>query len=35
MLAGKCGAGADEVGGCALEDDSAALVPGAGAEVGG
>jgi hypothetical protein len=33
VLAGERGAGADEVGGCALEDDPAAVVTGAGAEV--
>ena len=33
MLAGERGAGGDEVGGCALEDDPAAVVAGAGAEV--
>src|SRR5215208_713664 len=33
VLAGEGGAGGDEVGGCALEDDPAALVAGAGAEV--
>ena len=33
MLAGEGGAGGDEVGGCALEDDPAAVVAGAGAEV--
>src|SRR3977135_102439 len=32
-LAGEGGAGGDEVGGCALEDDPAAVVAGAGAEV--
>src|SRR5664280_1486694 len=33
VLAGEGGAGGDEVGGCALEDDPAAVVAGAGAEV--
>jgi hypothetical protein len=33
LLAGEAGAGGDEVGGCALEDDPAAVVAGAGAEV--
>ena len=33
MLAGEGGVGGDEVGGCALEDDPAAVVSGAGAEV--
>jgi lactoylglutathione lyase len=33
--AGEGGAGDDEVGGCALEDDPAAVVAGAGAEVDG
>ena len=33
MLAGEGGAGGDEVGGRALEDDPAAVVAGAGAEV--
>src|SRR5688500_9782177 len=33
VLAGEGGAGGDEVGGGALEDDSAAVVAGAGAEV--
>jgi hypothetical protein len=33
VLAGEGGAGSDEVGGCALEDDPAAVVAGAGAEV--
>src|SRR5665648_982716 len=33
VLAGEGGAGGDEVGGCALEDDAAAVVAGAGAEV--
>src|SRR5215217_2521450 len=33
VLAGERGAGGDEVGGCALEDDPAAVVAGAGAEV--
>src|SRR6266545_8264671 len=33
VLAGEGGAGDDEVGGCALEDDPAAVVAGAGAEV--
>src|SRR6202035_5215415 len=33
MLAGEGGAGGDEVCGCALEDDPAAVVSGAGAEV--
>jgi hypothetical protein len=33
VLAGEGGAGRDEVGGCALEDDPAAVVAGAGAEV--
>jgi hypothetical protein len=31
VLAGEGGAGGDEVGGCALEDDPAAVVAGAGA----
>src|SRR6266849_5962136 len=31
--AGEGGAGGDEVGGCAVEDDPAAIVAGAGAEV--
>jgi hypothetical protein len=33
VLAGEGGADGDEVGGCALEDDPAAVVAGAGAEV--
>src|SRR3954470_10487693 len=33
VLGGEGGAGGDEVGGCALEDDPAAVVAGAGAEV--
>ena len=33
VLAGEGGAGGDEAGGRALEDDPAAVVPGAGAEV--
>src|SRR5437879_13928345 len=33
VLAGEGGAGGDEVGGCALEDDPSAIVAGAGAEV--
>src|SRR5207247_944467 len=33
VLAGEGGAGGDEVGGCALEDDPSAVVAGAGAEV--
>src|SRR5918998_984317 len=33
VLAGEGGAAGDEVGGCALEDDPAAVVGGAGAEV--
>jgi hypothetical protein len=33
MLAGESGAGGDEVGGRALEDNAAAVVAGAGAEV--
>ena len=33
VLAGESGARGDEVGGCALEDDSAAFIAGAGAEV--
>jgi hypothetical protein len=33
VLAGEGGAGGDEVGGCALEDDPAAVVAGAGAEI--
>ena len=33
MLAGEGGAGGDEVGGRALEDDPAAVVAGAGSEV--
>src|SRR4051812_47008303 len=33
VLAGEGGAVGDEVGGCALEDDPAAVVAGAGAEV--
>src|SRR5664280_212823 len=33
VLAGEGGAGGDEVGGCALEDDPATVVAGAGAEV--
>src|SRR5580704_5995928 len=33
VLAGKGGAGGDEVGGCALEDDQAAVMAGPGAEV--
>src|SRR6266702_8911337 len=33
VLAGEGGAGGDEVGGCDLEDDPAAVVAGAGAEV--
>ena len=33
MLAGEGGPGGDEVGGCALEDDAATVVAGAGAEV--
>ena len=33
MLAREGGAPSDEVGGCALEDDAAAVVAGAGAEV--
>src|SRR5215211_3584323 len=33
VLAGEGGAGGDEVGGCAVEDDPAAVVAGAGAEV--
>ncbi len=32
MLAGKGGTGGDEVGGCTLEDDPAAVVAGAGGE---
>src|SRR3954451_16706392 len=33
MLSGEGGSGGDEIGGCALEDDPAAVVAGAGAEV--
>src|SRR3712207_6638406 len=33
MLAGESGAGGHEISGCALEDDPAAVVAGAGAEV--
>ena len=33
MLAGEGGAGGDEVGGCALEDDPATVVASAGAEL--
>src|SRR5665809_165149 len=33
VLAGEGGAGGDEVGGCALEDDPAAVVAGAGPQV--
>jgi hypothetical protein len=33
VLAGEGEAGGDEVGGCALEDDPAAVVAGAGTEV--
>ena len=33
VLAGEGGAGGDEVGGCALEHDPAAIVAGTGAEV--
>jgi hypothetical protein len=33
VLAGEGGAGGDEVGGCAFEDDPAAVAAGAGAEV--
>src|SRR5437868_10768857 len=33
VLAGEGGAGGDQVGGCALEDDPAAVMAGAGAEV--
>src|SRR5947209_20628561 len=33
VLAGEGGTGGDEVGGCALEDDPAAVVAGAGTEV--
>src|SRR5438046_10432710 len=33
VLAGEGGAGGDEVGGCALEDDPAAAAAGAGSEV--
>jgi hypothetical protein len=33
VLAGEGGAGCDEVGGCALEDDPAAVVASAGTEV--
>src|SRR5918992_6346457 len=33
VLAGEGGAGRDEVGGCALQDDPAAVVAGAGAQV--
>ena len=33
MLAGEGGAGGDEVGGCPVEDDPAAVVAGAGTEV--
>ena len=33
MLASEGGTGGDEVGGCALEDDPAAVVAGTGAEV--
>jgi hypothetical protein len=33
VLAGEGGAGGDEVGGCALEDDPATVVAGAGSEV--